>query len=70
MLTTSGLAHPHLHQQDGLVLSGCPGEAQGLLFQVLQLVEDRGSSPALMTLGPAHQLPRVFTVCVPGDFYM
>lgn len=30
-----------------------PGEVQGLLFHMLQLVRDRNSSSALMTLGPA-----------------
>lgn len=65
MLTTSGLAHPHLYQQDGLVPSGCAGEAQGLLLQVWQLVGDSGSSLAFMTLRPARPpASGVHGVCV------
>ena len=42
--------------QPGPALPCCPGEVQGTLSQVLQLVRGRASSPALMILGPALQV--------------
>ena len=48
-------SHPHrwltCNPNIRLALLCCPGEVQGLLFQVMQLVRGRVSPPALMTPG-------------------
>lgn len=48
----SGLAHPHLPSPPEPALPCCPGEVQGLLSQVPQLMRGR-ACPAVTTSGPA-----------------
>lgn len=53
VFTASGPAHPHVLIPTGLALMFCPGEGQGLLFQLLLLVRCRASSFILIPLRPS-----------------